>query len=244
MASMKNRDLSDVSLRILMTAPFEMVQAVMKTSDDRVAFPFDSEAPGGLRLRLKPSRPGSRHFPEGAQHFSKPPRSAFRTDHVSVQPASASPTLPSPLSERSALGFESPAAFLRKHLFVILSICAAASVVGAAMGFYFAWSLLPLPMQAGSTEAEHDRPATARPSPSDTIAIRIAEMRRIASEDSETPADQEQLTTPGNSSALTPLQNNGSPQDASALRMPAIPAPDRPCTAASMALALCGKSPP
>ncbi|WP_156397030.1 hypothetical protein [Noviherbaspirillum sp. Root189] len=216
----------------------------MKTNDERVAFPFDSELPGAVRFRIKPSRPGTRKLAAATLH---PDRAA---DIDSRFDPPFPPQAPATLSGADGVNAASigtgPASKIlsnsfTRYLFIAVCICIAAAAFGASAGFYIVW-YSPSSTSQGSSLPSRDNPVVQQePSASEKMALKIAEMRRIASEESESPGSSVDDTK--TSSSFThpgiPMthSNDGSTD---AVTAPGT-SPARRCSAASMALALCGE---
>ncbi|WP_151633567.1 hypothetical protein [Noviherbaspirillum aerium] len=132
--------------------------------------------------------------------------------------------------------------YLRNNLPAILIVCIVAAAIGVAAGVYFAAG--PDGHAAVSKPAEaNPRPVriSESPSPSEKMMLRIEEMRKIAAEDA---ADTGAVASgPGAGSPLTAVGRTEKASDKGMEAQLPQPAttnqPGRPCTAASMALALC-----
>lgn len=126
--------------------------------------------------------------------------------------------------------------YFRNNLAAILIICLLAAAIGVAAGFHFAAEPYGQAAASGTRPADtHLRQSQMNESPaspSETIMRRIEEMRKIAAEDDVDAASSVAHPVPAAERA-----ERGT--DARQAQPAAGSHPGRPCTAASMALALC-----
>lgn len=216
----------------------------MKTNDERVAFPFDSELPGAVRFRIKPSRPGTRKPAVNVPPPGKPVDVDGRSDPLLPPQASA------PLSdvdgvkvvsrETGAVSEMLPRSSPR-YLLIAACICIAAAAFGASAGYYIVtFSTLSSTFQVTSFPSRQKPIVQQELTASEKMALKIAEMRKIASEESEstgTPVGNTEVM----SSTLPGTAMAHSNDSITAAHAGLNPAPSRQCSAASMALALCGE---
>lgn len=217
----------------------------MKTNDERAAFPFDSEPPGAARFRIKLSRPGTRKLTAATLHGDK---SAGIDSHSgSLFPPQPSTTCSTPDGVKTAAtgaghAPEIPPNSLSRYSFIATCICVAAAAFGASAGYYLVSFSSPTSTSRTSSLPSGQNPVVQHaPSASEKMALKIAEMRRIASEESESTERpvEDTKTTP---SSIVPGDSMAHPGDGGTgvLTAPGT-SPSRQCSAAAMALALCGE---
>lgn len=166
------------------------------------------------------------------------------------------PPLPAHADRESA----SISSYFRYNLPAILIVCIIAAAIGVAIGSHFAAEPAGRISESRSYDAylRQDRMEESPAMPSDTIVKRIEEMRRIAAEDgmgdvadvAATTGTAETDRVPGtapSASALPSTSNasvakqpeQGMEKGAAARQPVTVSRSDGPCSAASMALALC-----
>lgn len=217
----------------------------MKTNDERVTLPFDSETSGAVRFRIKLSRPSTRQLAAPAMppdrpadigiHSDRrfPPQSSTIPFAADGAKAASTATRPAPDILRNALP---------GYLFIAVCICIAAAAFGAFVGYYIVSSSSPSPMFQTPSPLGRINPASQdEPSASEKMALKITEMRKIASEESEgTDTSMEDTKTMSSSTLPGTALAHSKDGGASALAVPAT-SPAQHCSAASLALALCGE---
>jgi hypothetical protein len=210
-----------------------VIEGIMKTSDERVIFQSENDAQGRTPKR---GRSRIRNFPGAAQRPVKTGRSTLHAEDMPV------PThvdvLASQAESNAAHGNPLP---FRKKSFQTFFFYAVVAVLAAFAGAFFA-------ARFGLFSATPDRPsgpkdeeiATRVPSATETMANRIEEIRKFASEESESnSAVLEAPAAPAKSAASLPPVGD---RKARATTPAATPA-TAPCTPASLALALCDQKP-
>ena len=217
----------------------------MKTNDERVAFPFDSELPGAVRFRIKPSRPGARKLAATSLHADKAADIDSRSDPL--LPPQAPATLPGADRVNAAPPGAGPSSNIlwnsfSRYLSIAAYICIAAAAFGASVGYYIvSFSSPSSPSQTSSLPGTQNSVVQQEPSASEKMALKIAEMRRIASEELESAENlvEDTKTSPSFTHPATSMTRS----DDGTTGVVTAPgtSPARPCSAASTALALCGE---
>lgn len=226
----------------------------MNIDDERTASPMAGDAPERRRLHANPS--ADKEPKDARNGIGDPGIGSFAR-----LPLPPLPTLPLDADRESA----SISSYFRYNLPAILIVCIIAAAIGVAIGSHFAAEPAGLISESRPYDAYlQDRMDESPAMPSDTLIQRIEEMRRIAAEDgmgdvagiaatagtegTAGTAETEiiQGTAPSLSASpstftapVAKRPEQGMEQGAAA-RQPAtgIRSGD-PCTAASMALALC-----
>lgn len=170
-------------------------------------------------------------------------QAAFSNFYIARESAGPSSAAPHGHVESGFALDNQPAPVQMRYLGLLAGCFLAAAVIGAATGFYFVLRTAP-PLTT------HEQPPVAAsatspvrmPGSPEFMAMRIEEMRKIAIEDSDGPTDtgklvgpavtnQRPLTAPANQKDRpTPLPKGGGVETT-------------PCSAASLALALCAPQP-
>lgn len=204
----------------------------MDINDERTASPLTGDAPDWPRTHANPS--AGKPPNDMRSGIGDPPWASLRTGRDERRDGGAfSCPMPSDGGQES----NDVVGYFRNNLSAILIVCIVAAMIGVAIGMHFADK--PSDPIVGARPADaylkQTRINEAPASPSDTIMLRIEEMRKIAAEDAVEVVPGVALPS-GPAPAVKrtePAADAKQPQPATGSRS------SLPCSAASMALALC-----
>lgn len=219
----------------------------MNIDDERMASPMAGDASDRLRMHANPSAgtsPNDTRSGIGDPPWASPPTG--RDAGIGTR----SFPLPPPSSPYGARESASISSYFRQNLPAILIVCIIAAAIGIAVGSHFAAEPVEQVMESKPVNAHlrQDPAAGTAATPSDMIMQRIQEMRRIAAEDGvdevggTAVAGSVAASAPAASGAKGPEPGAEQGAGARQAQPAAVHRSDRssgPCTAASMALALC-----
>jgi len=204
----------------------------MNINDERTASPMAGDASEWLRTQANPSAgkaPGDMRTGIG-----EPPWAHLRASRDELQNgATRLHSMPS----GSEAEPNDVITYFRNNLPAILIVCIVAAFIGVAIGMHFADPPSDHGTEArpADTYLKHNRMSEAPVLPSDTMMLRIEEMRKIAAEDAVDTGTS--LTAPA---AAAPAVKRA---ESAAAAKPPQPqtgnSSSLPCNAASVALALC-----
>lgn len=207
----------------------------MNLNDERTASHLTGDAPEWPRTQANPSAAKAPN--DMRSGIGDPPWANLRAGRDELQDSGAHSAYSYPMPFGTGAASDDVVGYFKNNLSAILAVCIVAALIGVAIGMHFA----DMPSDSGPAvrpaEAylRQPRQTEAPASPSDTIMLRIEEMRKIAAEDAvdngpgvAVPAG----TAPA--ARRTEAAVDAKPPQAETGSRASLP-----CSAASMALALC-----
>lgn len=220
----------------------------MNFDDERTASPMAGDSSERLRTHANPSTGETSNDVRGATgapSWAKPLPDHDAQGDSGFRSFSMPP--PPPDGDRESVSISN---YFRHNLPAILIVCIIAAAIGIAIGSHFAAEPAGQVFESSPADGvlKKDRIAESPATPSDTIMQRIEEMRRIAAEDTvDDVSGIAGATGTASAAAAAPAASvtkrpERGPDQAAGARQPQSATGSRssgPCTAASMALALC-----